>query len=333
MSKLAKLALLLFLSVFIGTVAEAQNTQLAGTMTGPDGSAFNGYLKLALEQQGASITPSCSAYGAPSQVLPNLTVSIQISNSAMVNPPKVWGADCLQPHDIPYLVTVQDIYGNTLYKDEWLIQGTTFDIGTAVSVYNPTIYLGITQIAGPVSTVTGPVTFVGAGVSQVGNTFTFTGPSGSVTWPTSGSLVLSNGTNTPNGLAPVNGDCAVGVGGVWATSSCSGASSIGVEFDLSTGVAATPANLYRVAPHSGTISSCSFTTTTSDATTSLVFNIKFNGSNILSGPSCTISNGTVAKTITSCSLATSPTTITSGQLWEIDVTAGTSTWTGVVQCY
>ena len=40
------------------------------------------------------------------------------------------------------------------------------------------------------------------------------------TWPTSGDLVVSNATNSPAGLAPVNGDCAIGAGGVWTAGSC-----------------------------------------------------------------------------------------------------------------
>lgn len=40
------------------------------------------------------------------------------------------------------------------------------------------------------------------------------------TWPTSGDLVVSNTTNSPAGLAPVNGDCAIGAGGVWTAGSC-----------------------------------------------------------------------------------------------------------------
>jgi hypothetical protein len=44
----------------------------------------------------------------------------------------------------------------------------------------------------------------------------------SVTWPTSADIVISNGTNTPAGLAPVNGDCVVGSGGAWTAGSCAG---------------------------------------------------------------------------------------------------------------
>lgn len=42
-----------------------------------------------------------------------------------------------------------------------------------------------------------------------------------VTWPSSTDIVISTGTNTPNGLAPVNGDCVVGSGGAWTAGACS----------------------------------------------------------------------------------------------------------------
>jgi hypothetical protein len=47
-----------------------------------------------------------------------------------------------------------------------------------------------------------------------------------ITWPTSASLVISNATSSPAGLAPVNGDCVVGSAGAWVAGSCSGTASI-----------------------------------------------------------------------------------------------------------
>lgn len=44
---------------------------------------------------------------------------------------------------------------------------------------------------------------------------------GSVTWPTSADIVISNGTNSPAGLAPsTNGDCAVVISLAWALGNC-----------------------------------------------------------------------------------------------------------------
>lgn len=49
---------------------------------------------------------------------------------------------------------------------------------------------------------------------------------GSVTWPTSADVVISNGTNTPAGVAPVANDCLVGNSGgtAWVAGTCSGSS-------------------------------------------------------------------------------------------------------------
>jgi hypothetical protein len=53
------------------------------------------------------------------------------------------------------------------------------------------------------------------------NAFSCNPVSGSgVTWPTTGSVVISNGTSTPAGVAEVDGSCLKGVSGSWATGSC-----------------------------------------------------------------------------------------------------------------
>lgn len=44
-----------------------------------------------------------------------------------------------------------------------------------------------------------------------------------ITWPASTDLVVSNSTNSPAGLAEVDSDCVVGVGGMWTAGNCSGA--------------------------------------------------------------------------------------------------------------
>jgi hypothetical protein len=56
-------------------------------------------------------------------------------------------------------------------------------------------------------------------------TLTVTGGS-SITWPASTDLVISNGTNSPAGLAPINGDCVVGSGGAWTAAACPGGGGI-----------------------------------------------------------------------------------------------------------
>lgn len=71
---------------------------------------------------------------------------------------------------------------------------------------------------------------------------TWVAAGGSITWPTSADIVLSNGTSSPAGLAPVNGDCVVGSGGAWTAGSCGSStawSSITAGTNTATGAFAT----------------------------------------------------------------------------------------------
>ena len=59
-------------------------------------------------------------------------------------------------------------------------------------------------------------TGVGFGCNSIGNPV----------WPASGAIVVSNGTNGPAGIVEVDGECALGSGGVWTTGACGGGSGI-----------------------------------------------------------------------------------------------------------
>jgi hypothetical protein len=58
------------------------------------------------------------------------------------------------------------------------------------------------------------LTTTGSGASTF-SSGTLNVPNYTVTWPTSQDLVISNGTNTPSGLVPINGDVVIGSAGVW----------------------------------------------------------------------------------------------------------------------
>ena len=121
--------------------------------------------------------------------------------------------------------------------------------------------------------------------------------------------------------------------GMSVSATAGGAATHGVSLPLSpNGTPATPSGLYQTAPYSYTIAACVFTTTTADSSTALVFNVKFNGTSILSGSSATISAGTSAGTVTNLTLGSSL-TVTAGNNFELDVSAGTSNWTGVISCH
>jgi hypothetical protein len=55
------------------------------------------------------------------------------------------------------------------------------------------------------------------------------GSGGTVAWPSPASLVVSNGSNTPDGLAPVNGDCVLAIGGAWTAGGCGGLATIEIK--------------------------------------------------------------------------------------------------------
>lgn len=90
-------------------------------------------------------------------------------------------------------------------------------------VWVPEAQLG--QVAWSVCNQTTSTISPGALTLNINAGFGF-GGANNVTWPTSGQLVVSNGTNSPGGLAPINGQCAVGIGGVWAVGSCSGSAAV-----------------------------------------------------------------------------------------------------------
>jgi len=106
-----------------------------------------------------------------------------------------------------------------------------------------------------------------------------------------------------------------------------------VGFSISSGVVASPAVPIILAPLTGYVTHCYFTTNTSDATTPLTFNIKFNGTDIISGVSATVAAGTSSGTVSTFALTSASVAITAGQKWEIDITSGTSLWSGIAQCF
>ncbi len=110
-----------------------------------------------------------------------------------------------------------------------------------------------------------------------------------------------------------------------------------VSFTINNGTAASPALPNLNVLNTGQISTCIWTTTTSDASASFVFNILFNGSSIFSGGAQTISAGTSPGTISTLgSLTSTPLTLTGGitsaSRFTFNITTGAADWTGVAQC-
>jgi hypothetical protein len=80
---------------------------------------------------------------------------------------------------------------------------------------------------------------------------------GNITWPATGDIVVSNSSNSPAGLAPVNGECVIGSGGAWVAGSCSGSgtsvTSVTGDSNIITNSASTGAVTLTIAGTSGGI--------------------------------------------------------------------------------
>lgn len=131
MRTLKKLIQVMTLCVFTA-VASSATTLLTGSIKNPDGTGFNGTLRLQISQETTIVsTGSC---GGPVFVAPKNEVVITVSGGSLVSPPQLYGSDCTNPLNIPYIVRLIDNQGNTMFQDVWIISGTTIDVGTIVPV-------------------------------------------------------------------------------------------------------------------------------------------------------------------------------------------------------
>lgn len=135
---LRRIGLIVWLLVFCVAFGVAQNTTLSGTLNIPGGATFSGTMILTLTQPATALS-TCS--GGPTYVVPSSS-TITISAGSMVGTNKVWGADCTTP-SAPYNVIIKDQQNNILVRDQWLIAGSTFNIGLATSA----LYGSISQSA------------------------------------------------------------------------------------------------------------------------------------------------------------------------------------------
>ena len=107
------------------------STTLTGKLNGPNGVGLNGTLILSLSQQAALV--STGGCGGPAEIVPNYPVKITVTAGALVEPPAIFGNDCMLPGDLYYLVQVIDSNGNTLLQDRWVLTGSSVNIGTIIS--------------------------------------------------------------------------------------------------------------------------------------------------------------------------------------------------------
>jgi hypothetical protein len=151
------------LALLLLTLGCAYGTTLVGTINGPNAAGVNGYLYMALSQQGA-LASQC---GAPVQVVPTTRARFQLVNGIITGANFIYGNDCLLPQGTYYNIQVIDANGNTLMTERWVISGATVDVGTIVSVS----ITGTTSVLGQPGVVL-TVPTADQVVTQPGNTFT-----------------------------------------------------------------------------------------------------------------------------------------------------------------
>lgn len=124
-------------------------------------------------------------------------------------------AQCTGPGGVPFNCTV----GNTPTQNDLVLGGslTAPQSGKTIRWTWGQVYQAFSSFLAPTAgTVTASVCQDNGGVlvkANGENCFP-------VTWPATGSLIVSSGTNTPTGLAPTDGDCVVGSGGAWTATPC-----------------------------------------------------------------------------------------------------------------
>lgn len=199
---------LAFLLLFISTICHSQNTTITGTLQGPGGAAMTGTLWLSLPEP-VSVLSSCS--GGPALLVPSQFTAISIVNGTVQGTPKVWGADCMAPlGGFPYNVKVTDQNNNVLFTDQWLILGSTYDIGNAISLSPPSsglAYVGqwqstITYSAGQMVSVVG-TGITNSYVSLINNNLNNSPPTSSGDWlelKNNGNMNDNSGTTTAGQL-------------------------------------------------------------------------------------------------------------------------------------
>ncbi len=161
-------------------------TTLTGTINYPNSTALTGRIFFTLSQQGAQLTTgSC---GGPAVLVPTTAVIFSITAGSIQGGAAVVGNDCIAPAQTYYTVAVYDGQNNRLFSQNWIITGSTIDIGTILPVIVPqgTVAIGsafITNLVvsgtctgcAPTGTGSGSVTNVATTTPLGGGPITTTG--------------------------------------------------------------------------------------------------------------------------------------------------------------
>lgn len=154
-------------------VLPGEATTLTGTVNYPNSVGLTGKIYFTLSQQAAQL--SAGGCGGPVVLVPTQSVSFGITAGAIAGGAAVVGNDCIAPAGTYYIVQVLDTLGNILFTQNWIVTGTTIDIGTIQPVIVPqgTVSIGTAYVTNLIvggsctgCTVGTGVTYMGTGAGQ-----------------------------------------------------------------------------------------------------------------------------------------------------------------------
>lgn len=103
--------------------------------------------------------------------------------------------------------------------------GQFWGVSSGIQGWLPIPAAGVTSL----NSLTGALSITagtGISVTPSGSSIQITNTGTGTTWPAINDIVVSNGTNSPAGIAPVNGDCVVATSGTWGAGSCTGSTGV-----------------------------------------------------------------------------------------------------------
>lgn len=178
--------------------------------------------------QSAAVT-SCNNWRAGSTI--NDVLSMTVCMGSSITNADTWGY-------VPTHLIKLDAgdHGYVLINNEPIGIGTTAPIGTANAALDIETTTSVRMPVGttgqrPASPATGMVrvnTTTPALEAYYNSTWNTLATGSGVTWPATGSVVVSNSTNSPTGVAEVDGNCLLGSGGAWVSGSCAGSGSVNI---------------------------------------------------------------------------------------------------------